>query len=62
MSGMLQNGVCIGCGNKPKYNEQFDAYYCKYCDVWLESKCPDINCEFCYNRPIKPSGEDDEQR
>lgn len=36
-------------------NEKHDAYFCKVCDAWLESQCTDSDCEFCPNRPEKPS-------
>lgn len=42
--------------NKMKrLNEKYDAYYNDKKDIWLEEKCDDSNCEFCKNRPSKPS-------
>jgi len=38
-----------------KRSEKYDAYYCPDCDVWLENKCKDPDCEFCSRRPEKPS-------
>lgn len=38
-----------------KYCERYDAYYEDSKDLWLEDKCPDINCHYCKNRPNKPS-------
>lgn len=38
-----------------KYNEQWDSYYDDENDEWLEEPCQDENCEFCSNRPTKPS-------
>ncbi len=41
-----------------KYKAKYDCYYSKSKDVWLESKCMDCIdevCEFCFNRPEKPS-------
>ncbi len=38
-----------------KYSDKYDAIYCKQCDKWLESKCSDLHCEFCFDRPRKPS-------
>jgi hypothetical protein len=43
------------CNEHKKYSEQYDAYFCIECNKWLESNCDDPNCEFCYNRPNKPS-------
>jgi hypothetical protein len=36
-------------------NEYYDAEYCKLCDAWIEGKCDDIRCNFCPQRPEKPS-------
>ena len=38
-----------------KYNEKHDAYYDDEKDEWLESKCDNPDCEFCKDRPTKPS-------
>ena len=38
-----------------KLNEKYDAYYDDEKDIWLEEKCDNPNCEFCKNRPTKPS-------
>jgi len=38
-----------------KYNKMWDAYYDSEKDEWLEEKCNDKDCEFCKNRPTKPS-------
>ena len=38
-----------------KRNVYYDAMYCEVCDVWLEEKCDDIRCNFCPQRPEKPS-------
>ena len=38
-----------------KYSGYYDAHYCEACDIWLESQCSDPNCEFCQDRPDKPS-------
>lgn len=38
-----------------KYCEQYDAYYNPKTDEWLEKKCSDPGCEFCKDRPDKPS-------
>lgn len=46
---------CVKCGVDTIRSERFDAYYCKGCDVWTEPKCGDSLCEYCGNRPDKPS-------
>lgn len=38
-----------------KHNEKHDAYYDNKKDEWLEDKCDNPNCEFCKDRPTKPS-------
>lgn len=46
------------CGKENRYNKHFDAYFCQKCDVWLELQCGDEFCEFCKDRPKKPSETD----
>lgn len=43
------------CGHLKKFCKQYDALYCPECDVWTEKKCDDKDCEFCSDRPKKPS-------
>ena len=45
---------CGIIGHTQRYSEAHDAYYCPVCNVWIEPKCPDPDCEFCANRPKKP--------
>jgi len=42
------------CGNKRKYSDEYDAYYCDSCNKWLEAKCNHPECEYCPNRPENP--------
>jgi hypothetical protein len=42
------------CEDKKSYSQEYDAYYCKSCDKWLEDKCDDPNCEYCTTRPQTP--------
>lgn len=37
-----------------RYNERFDAYYDDETRTWLESKCDDLECEYCTERPDHP--------
>jgi len=37
------------------YNEEWDSYYDGKKDIWLEEPCQYKDCEFCSNRPTKPS-------
>lgn len=43
------------CTHPRYYSERWDAFYCKACDEWLEGRCRDHDCEFCKDRPEKPS-------
>lgn len=49
-----REGKCPFCGSRIKYSDNYDAKYCHFCDVWLESVCSDPNCEFCSQRPMRP--------
>lgn len=51
----LDGNWCRACGSEVQYNSRHDAYYCELCNKWLERKCDDQNCEFCNDRPEKPS-------
>ena len=45
---------CRECGETKSFCYQHDAYYCKPCDIWLESSCG--RCDDCWDRPRRPSG------
>jgi hypothetical protein len=47
------------CGNEKSYSAEYDAYYCKSCNHWLESKCDDPECEYCTKRPKVPEMRDE---
>jgi hypothetical protein len=36
-----------------RHIEEFDAWYCFTCEVFIEDKCQDIQCIFCAKRPDK---------
>ena len=44
-----------GCpkGNQG-YSDQYDCYYCKSCNKWLETECGDKECQYCVDRPLRP--------
>ena len=42
------------CEDIKQYSDKYDAYYCNACNIWLEDKCDDPECEFCPKRPICP--------
>jgi hypothetical protein len=35
-------------------SDKYDAYTCIQCDIWLEKRCKDPECEFCKDRPERP--------
>lgn len=47
--------VCPGCFSEVKYNTKYDTFYCEQCDEWLEFTCPLKDCDYCKERPEKPS-------
>ncbi|AOV09244.1 hypothetical protein BI350_13235 [Sporosarcina ureilytica] len=46
---------CIICLNPLAYNDEYDAHFCTTCDEWREETCIDPTCEYCLERPKKPS-------
>ena len=46
---------CHVCSSELQYSYKYDAYYCELCNTWLEEPCDSVDCEFCANRPSKPS-------
>ena len=50
----IKYNKCKNCERKIFYNNKYDAYYCKSCNIWLEPKCGDKRCEFCSIRPVSP--------
>jgi len=45
---------CSKCNEKLFLNDEYDAYYCAYCNEWIEKKCSSESCEYCRERPDKP--------
>lgn len=41
--------------SRGEYNEKHDAYFDKEKDIWLDENCDDPDCDFCKDRPNKPS-------
>jgi methionyl-tRNA synthetase len=46
-----------GCEHGRARNEEYDAYYCPRCGMWLEPRCGDPECEMCGDRPLKSPNE-----
>lgn len=47
--------TCEKCGTIKSYSEQYDAYYCESCNIWLENVCNDYECDYCNARPEHPN-------
>ena len=45
---------CDACGQIRFYCDKFDAYFCAFCNRWLETACSDPHCEYCKARPATP--------
>ena len=43
------------CGTELELNGKHDATFCPACDEWTEVACKNPECEFCRDRPEKPS-------
>jgi len=54
IGGFIYDEKCKKCNNFLVYYEKYDAFFCAYCNEWVESKCRDKECEFCKSRPEKP--------
>ena len=46
---------CEKCKEELDLNYTYDAYFCKKCDEWAEKTCGDPKCDYCVDRPEKPS-------
>lgn len=52
---MIKHTICPKCNSDDwEYNEIYDAKYCFPCNIWLEKKCCDEQCEYCSHRPETP--------
>ena len=50
----LNDLKCPKCGTPKSYIADFDSFYCKSCNDWLEDICNDRECLFCRTRPLTP--------
>jgi hypothetical protein len=51
----MNDRLCKNCGSEIQYNNQYDAYFCELCNKWLEESCGNPTCDYCNERPEKPS-------
>ncbi|NLC46246.1 MAG: hypothetical protein GX766_03755 [Firmicutes bacterium] len=54
IEGFIAGKKCSVCGNCEIYYEEYDSFFCAYCNEWAEEKCADPDCMFCSARPKKP--------
>jgi hypothetical protein len=54
-ASLAHHRKCTQCNRIAVFLEDFDAYCCLVCNVWLESKCSDETCSYCYLRPDFPA-------
>ncbi len=54
IEGWIDEKPCPTCSKATAYYDRFDAFFCDYCNNWLDSNCGDSTCEYCKNRPDKP--------
>jgi hypothetical protein len=55
VSGQLFDDLhCPHCASAQVYYDDYDAYLCPACNVWLEPACGDPWCSFCAGRPSAP--------
>ena len=52
--GFIAKENCPKCNTKQIYYAKFDSCFCPKCNIWLETQCSDLNCNYCHNRPAKP--------
>jgi hypothetical protein len=45
---------CPHCASAQVYYDDYDAFFCPVCNVWLEPACGDPSCSFCAGRPSMP--------
>ena len=50
----IDDAKCHKCHSVVIYYDRYDAYFCAYCDIWLEKKCGDPSCVYCTKRPERP--------
>jgi hypothetical protein len=52
--GFIHDDKCVTCGQNKIYIDNYDALFCPSCNMWLESPCTDLDCEYCKARPKSP--------
>ncbi len=49
------HSYCHTCLSPLAFHDSYDASYCAECNEWREETCADLECEYCKNRPAKPT-------
>jgi len=54
MAAAKRKKWCTVCGLLGLRNPEHNAYFCVWCDAWIEACCQS-GCAACATRPVKPS-------
>jgi len=55
IEGWIEEDTPCGICNGPRiYSDDYDAFFCPRCNLWLEEACKDPTCKNCRNRPERP--------
>ncbi len=54
IEGFIDEKLCPICSQNKVYYDDYDSFFCPQCNIWFDSKCGDLTCDFCRNRPDKP--------
>lgn len=46
---------CRKCDGPTYLSAKYDAEFCPFCRKWVDPGCGDPTCEYCAQRPKKPS-------
>lgn len=46
---------CVKCRGALTRSTSYDALFCRTCDVWADKHCRDPHCDYCAERPARPS-------
>ncbi|KAB2929775.1 MAG: hypothetical protein F9K24_18610 [Leptonema illini] len=57
LEGFISDTTCKQCGKFEIYFDDYDSFFCPYCNAWTEESCQDPFCKYCSNRPGKPINE-----
>ena len=50
----IDEAICFQCSQPRIYYDDYDDYFCAFCNNWLEGACGDPTCDSCRGRPARP--------